>query len=282
MIDWHYIIYYAQIIVGMFLVFTLMAYVTRGRSALSWPTSLRKSAVVNFVLIQVNKVLGWVFLLVLIPLSNGYEMLGLPQIPRSFWESLPLPLTGLFLFLVYDFILYWVHRAMHTSWLWPAHAVHHSDTDLHFLSWSRSHVVETVIIYGATILGATWLGLQISEIYVLALIQTLHQYYVHSNIDWSHGIFRKWIVSPQLHRWHHADDPKAWDKNFATIFPFYDVIFGTYYYPGSAVNVPTGFKEAPGHNVIDLIMYPFNMWVRMIKARIAGTSSSIIAASDRP
>jgi sterol desaturase/sphingolipid hydroxylase (fatty acid hydroxylase superfamily) len=27
-----------------------------------------------------------------------------------------------------DFVAYWRHRAQHSAWLWPAHAVHHSGT----------------------------------------------------------------------------------------------------------------------------------------------------------
>ena len=27
-----------------------------------------------------------------------------------------------------DLFGYWRHRAQHSRWLWPAHAIHHSDT----------------------------------------------------------------------------------------------------------------------------------------------------------
>ena len=104
-----------------------------------------------------------------------------------------------------------------------------------------------------------------------ALIKGLHQYYVHSNIDWNHGPFKMLLVSPQFHRWHHAAEEAAWDKNFASIFPFLDKIFGTYYYPGTAVNTPTGFEGTPGHDIVELLFYPFKEWSRMIKAKFAKT-----------
>ena len=38
-------------------------------------------------------------------------------------------------------------------------------------------------------------------------------------------------MSPAYHRWHHAADEEGIDKNFAGIFPVWDVLFGTAYFP---------------------------------------------------
>jgi sterol desaturase/sphingolipid hydroxylase (fatty acid hydroxylase superfamily) len=59
----------------------------------------------------------------------------------------------------------------------------------------------------------------------------------------------------------------AYDKNFASIFPFFDLMFGTYYNPGSSVAVPTGIGNNPDNNVIALILYPFGEWGRMLAER---------------
>ena len=97
-------------------------------------------------------------------------------------------------------------------------------------------------------------------------VMALHQYYVHSNLDWSHGIFKKIIVSPNFHKWHHADIPDAYDKNFASIFPFYDILFKSYFCPGSAKTVPTGFNGNPGDQFGALILHPFKQWSLMISS----------------
>lgn len=39
------------------------------------------------------------------------------------------------------------------------------------------------------------------------------------------------IASPAFHRWHHAADEAGRDKNFAGLFPVWDLLFGTYYLP---------------------------------------------------
>jgi sterol desaturase/sphingolipid hydroxylase (fatty acid hydroxylase superfamily) len=145
--------------------------------------------------------------------------------------------------------------------------VHHSDPELHFLSWSRGHFTEQFVIAACLVLTTSWMGFSIQEIAGLVLIQGLHQYYVHARLDWDHGPFRDVLVSPQMHRWHHAVAPEAHDKNFASIFPVFDRMFGTYYNPGSAIDTPTGIPDAPANDFITQALYPFRTWAAMLKAR---------------
>jgi sterol desaturase/sphingolipid hydroxylase (fatty acid hydroxylase superfamily) len=39
------------------------------------------------------------------------------------------------------------------------------------------------------------------------------------------------IATPVFHRWHHSRQAEAMDKNFAGLFPIWDILFGTYYMP---------------------------------------------------
>jgi sterol desaturase/sphingolipid hydroxylase (fatty acid hydroxylase superfamily) len=56
-----------------------------------------------------------------------YALLGIPSVQGSVWEGLPLWLLSFIAILAQDFANYWNHRAMHLKWLWPVHAIHHSD-----------------------------------------------------------------------------------------------------------------------------------------------------------
>ncbi len=271
--DWSTFLFELKTYLFLFGSVTVMAVVTRGRAALKWSGDLKFSALVNVGILKFNALFGIIFLLPLLWVQNSYKAFEFPTISSQFWDALPTPLTWLILLLAYDFVLYWVHRWLHNSWLWPMHAVHHSDENLHFLSWSRAHALETAFIGSCMIIGLTWMGLSISEIALLAYVKAMHQYYVHSNIDWDHGPFKKIIASPQYHRWHHADVKAAYDKNFASIFPFYDVMFGTYYHPHSAVDVPTGFPESPKNDIVALMCYPLTQWYKMIKSRLEQVKS---------
>lgn len=248
-------------------VFTALAYLSRGRAALRWPKTLRQSALTNFLIMQFSSLNGAMYLVLIAPLAVLYARLGLPVISGEAWQGVPLIVKGVLALIVYDFSLYWVHRFLHTSWLWPSHAVHHSDPELHFLSWSRGHFTEQLVIASFLVATTSWMGFKLEEIAGLALIKGLHQYYVHSKLDWDHGIFREVIVSPQFHRWHHANVVEAHDKNFATIFPVFDRLFGTYYNPGSAIDVPTGIADNPPNDFVTQTLYPFRKWGEMLKAR---------------
>jgi hypothetical protein len=36
---------------------------------------------------------------------------------------------------------------------------------------------------------------------------------------------------PKFHRWHHTSEDEGLDKNFAGLFPLFDILSGTYYMP---------------------------------------------------
>ena len=95
------------------------------------------------------------------------------------------------------------------------------------------------------------------------LTTKLHNMYVHINVDWDHGPFRYVIASPRMHQWHHADLPRAYGKNLANIFPVFDLVFGTYYVPGPCKEA-FGVQGAPENDVVQLTLFPFAEWGRMV------------------
>jgi sterol desaturase/sphingolipid hydroxylase (fatty acid hydroxylase superfamily) len=62
---------------------------------------------------------------------------------------------------------------------------------------------------------------------------------VHANVGWSFGPLGRLLACPRFHRWHHTSAVEGRDKNFAGVFPLWDVLFGTYFAP--AGRAPTAF-----------------------------------------
>src|SRR4029078_3610831 len=60
-----------------------------------------------------------------------YDHARAPIRPLPYWFQVALYLVGT------DLVLYWIHRAFHSSRLWRFHAVHHSTEDLEWVSSSR-------------------------------------------------------------------------------------------------------------------------------------------------
>lgn len=264
----------AQFILCFFAVITVLAWFKAGRDALDWNESLRRSGAVNLVIVAFNMAA------LVLPLAATAFLLNLlkdmPHVPGQVWQDAPWLVRAFMALLIFDLANYTMHRLSHfNAWLWPMHAVHHSDTELHFLSANRAHILEWVLLVPTGAIVAYFCGLSINDVVFLGLLREAHQYYVHSNLDWSHGPLRYVIAGPRFHRWHHVDRDDAYNKNFALFFPFIDLAFGTYYMPGPAKTLATGFVGSPGDNALKLLMFPFREWIRLVRELGAGRVGSI-------
>lgn len=194
--------------------------------------------------------------------KQTYDLLGLPSIPGTVWTGLPTWLLSFVGILAADFANYWNHRLMHMRWLWPVHAIHHSDPVVNGLTTYRVHALENLVMLVSYTLLLSWIGLPRNAIGFGALLVLFHNIYVHIDVDWGHGPLRLLVASPRFHRWHHADVPAAYGKNLANVFPFFDWMFGTYRVPGPC-NVPLGATGVPRNDVVRLTLWPFLEWSRL-------------------
>jgi sterol desaturase/sphingolipid hydroxylase (fatty acid hydroxylase superfamily) len=160
-----------------------------------------------------------------------------------------------------DFFGYWRHRAQHSRWLWPAHAVHHSDTTLTWFSLERMHPIDRLGSLCDSLLLAA-LGFPSWALIVNVNVRHFYGYVVHADVPWTLGKANWLFNSPAMHRWHHARDPKAYDSNFATVFSVFDRLFGTYYQPGPC-DAPLGVDDAMGRGVVGQYLYPLKVWLRL-------------------
>jgi hypothetical protein len=63
---------------------------------------------------------------------------------------------------------------------------------------------------------------------VVALIDLLYQYWVHTQQIGRLGWFDRWFCSPSNHRVHHAVNERYLDRNHGGIFMVWDRLFGTF------------------------------------------------------
>lgn len=195
--------------------------------------------------------------------QSTYDALHIPHLPGKIWDGFPAWLLALIAIVTSDFANYWNHRVMHHRWLWPIHAIHHSDKHVNGATVFRVHILETAWMQISYIFLLSWLGMPPGAVGAGAFLLTLHGIYVHMNLDWDHGPFKLLLASPRYHRWHHADVKIAYGKNLANVMPMFDYLFGTYYVPGSCKE-RTGSAGVSHDDPIRLMLYPFVEWTRMI------------------
>jgi sterol desaturase/sphingolipid hydroxylase (fatty acid hydroxylase superfamily) len=203
--------------------------------------------------------LGLVFVLIAISQGVTFEDLRAAAATRRTWaSSLPAAIQIPLVMLLADLLAYWSHRLFHGRWLWPFHAIHHSSRTVDWLSSVRLHPVNDAISRIVQVLPLYWMGFNAGLLAAFVPFLTLYALLLHSNVSWTYGPLRYVIASPAFHRWHHTSEEEGLDKNFAGLFPFIDVIFGTFYMPMDRQPQRFGIL----HNVVPegllgQLVYPF-------------------------
>ncbi len=151
-----------------------------------------------------------------------YEHAALAQLPA---DALWVWVVGL---LFYDFCYYWLHRFGHTmALLWAAHSVHHQSEDYN-LSTALRQTSSGWIAGWVFYLPMAIAGFPPLVFGVVALIDLLYQYWVHTQQIGKLGWFDRWFCSPSNHRVHHAVNEKYLDKNYGGILIVWDRLFGSF------------------------------------------------------
>lgn len=173
----------------------------------------------------------------------------------------PLWLQAVQIYLLVDFCAYWTHRLFHRGRWWPFHAVHHSSEELDWLGSLRVHPVNDLVNKLAQVTPVLLLGYNPLVTLSTAPILTFYALLLHANVNWDFGPLRSVIATPVFHRWHHSREREAWDKNFAGLFPFWDLLFGTYYMPKGRYPENFGICEPMPSGYLGQLWEPF-AWLR--------------------
>jgi alkylglycerol monooxygenase len=130
--------------------------------------------------------------------------------------------------LLYDFCYYWLHRAGHeVNLLWAAHVVHHQ-SERYNLSTALRQTSSGALFGWIFYLPMAVLGYPLEVFAVVAVIDLLYQYWIHTELVPKLGWFDRVFASPSNHRAHHAVNPRYLDRNYGGLFILWDRMFGTF------------------------------------------------------
>jgi alkylglycerol monooxygenase len=144
---------------------------------------------------------------------------------REFWTTW----YGWALALVfYDFCYYWLHRAGHeTAIYWAAHVVHHQSQDYN-LSTALRQTSSGALLGWVFYIPMALAGVPPVVFGIVALVDLLYQFWVHTEHVGKLGWFDRWFCSPSNHRVHHAVNDVYLDKNYGGIWMVWDRMFGSF------------------------------------------------------
>ncbi|SEL99102.1 Sterol desaturase/sphingolipid hydroxylase, fatty acid hydroxylase superfamily [Variovorax sp. YR750] len=130
--------------------------------------------------------------------------------------------------LFYDFCYYWLHRMGHESAvLWAAHVVHHQSQHYN-LSTALRQTSSGALLGWIFYLPMAVAGVPPLVFGVVALIDLLYQFWVHTEQVGKLGWFDRWFCSPSNHRVHHAVNDSYLDRNYGGILIVWDRMFGSF------------------------------------------------------
>ena len=153
-----------------------------------------------------------------------YQSIGFTTF-SPFWETW---YGWICVFLVYDFLDYWLHRLSHQSGLlWSSHVVHHQSQLFNFSTALRQESFFPII---ACIFFAIMalVGISPYQFVLIGFFVLIYQFWIHTEHIGKLGWIDFLFSTPSNHRVHHAINNEYIDKNFGAVLIIWDRIFGTY------------------------------------------------------
>ena len=146
----------------------------------------------------------------------------------SFAAALPLAL------LLLDLWTWFWHWTCHQlPLLWRFHRVHHSDPDMDVTTAFRFHPGELFLSALARLPVICLLGISAWQLLIYETLLLAASQFHHAALPagrWDERL-RRWIVTPAMHRIHHARERQWTNSNYSSLLSCWDRLFGTWQAP---------------------------------------------------
>jgi sterol desaturase/sphingolipid hydroxylase (fatty acid hydroxylase superfamily) len=181
---------------------------------------------------------------------------------RTAVAGMPFALKLLIGVVVFDFVSFLVHRALHRyDLLWNIHKVHHSTLQLDGFATTRTHMIENMMRFVPPQALLFLIGMPVGVVAASVAIAAIYGVSNHSNIGLNLHWIEPLLVTPRLHRRHHI--PATTQHNYGGIFTVWDRLFGTlvqidtadsegFGVPGETNTYPQRFASAFRQPLLDL------------------------------
>jgi sterol desaturase/sphingolipid hydroxylase (fatty acid hydroxylase superfamily) len=134
--------------------------------------------------------------------------------------------------LALDAVRYAQHRLLHrVPWLWRLHRMHHTDLDYDFTTALRFHPLEALFSAGVGVVAVAALGVPAAAVVLNEALFVASGFFAHANLRLPARLeraLRVALVTPDLHRVHHSAHAGETERNYGSVLPVWDRLFGTY------------------------------------------------------
>lgn len=145
-----------------------------------------------------------------------------PTWPQDSWRA------WLACLVMVDFVYYWFHRFSHETALgWAAHVVHHQSPEYNLGVALRQGAFQP-LLSSWFFLPLAVLGVPTGMLLVSVSLNTLYQFWLHTQVLRRLGALEWLFNTPSHHRVHHGSNRLYHDKNYGGVLIIWDRMFGTF------------------------------------------------------
>ena len=195
--------------------------------------------------LTISKGLRWFSNLGIVVVNTVISRLILPMAPVAFallcaergWGIFnlldwPLWVEVLAVIVIMDFAIWLQHVMVHAiPALWRLHRLHHADQDYDVTTGARFHPIEILLSLGIKFALIALIGASPVAVLSFEIILNSMAMFNHANVRLPlkvDAILRVLLVTPDVHRVHHSDQPFETNSNFGFNLSVWDRMFGTY------------------------------------------------------
>jgi sterol desaturase/sphingolipid hydroxylase (fatty acid hydroxylase superfamily) len=166
-----------------------------------------------------------------------------------------------------DLYRYGSHRLHHAvPFLWAMHSFHHSAEAMTLATGARHHWMQRVMESACFPVLSILFNAPGDLLTVVGFIFFLPDGCAHLNMRLPLGRAITWLNSPQWHRIHHSVLPEHQNKNFASLLPLWDIVFGTAWIPRADEYPATGLVPGERCDLLTSLVWPFRHSLHRLQA----------------
>lgn len=259
----------------MFLIIRLVVFIAILSGLSLWETRCawrkwltpRKTRWVNHVSLMLISQLAVIVVFPLLPIGMAI-VVEKQQLGFFHQISLPIWLNIILGIVMLDGVMYWQHRLLHKyRWLWRFHQIHHMDRHIDVTTGFRFHPIEVLFTTTMKMIGIGFFGIHFIGVLIFEILYSAATLFTHINVSLSkkhEEKWRKYIVTPGMHRIHHSDTLRETNSNYGFCFSMWDKLFGSYtpFFQTGEENMVVGLEayRDPKYQTLEgMLGVPFNL-----------------------
>ncbi len=144
-----------------------------------------------------------------------------------FFESIPLLVAIPVAFVAHEFAYYLDHRLNHRVGLfWAFHAIHHSSNEFNHSTAARGFFLDGQLKRLFAVIPAL-IGIDPVLYIAISVLANAYGIWNHASYVPRLGWVDSILMTPKMHKVHHANQPQYIDKNYSQVTLIFDRLFGS-------------------------------------------------------